>query len=243
MQTAESNQEQLYRLFRSQIADGTWAVGGMLPTEKQLCTTLGTSRYALREAMARLETDGLIKRRRGSGSTVLRRLPLAMSRSGVASREDLLNYASSTSMQWSPGQLISTDGKLARLLGCDEGRQWHHMNGLRLDEENDPLALVNVYVDTERASLPEPGALGRKPIYQWLEAERGLKSEAVSQDIRASRLTAKQAEILHDVADMPVIEVIRRYFDAEGGIFLISQSVYRSRDFVLNHLFHLGSES
>ena len=44
-------------------------------------------------------------------------------------------------------------------------------------------------------------------------------------------------------SEAPALEVIRRYFDAEGAIYLISQSVYRSRDFVLNHRFFLGSGS
>ncbi len=242
-QTSESNQQILYELFKSRIAEGEYQVGEFLPTEKQLCEKLQTSRYALREAMAKLEADGLIQRKRGSGSTVLRRLPLAISRSGIASREDLLNYASSTSMQWNPGEIIRTDGKLARRLGCDEARQWQYMNGLRLDEDGEPLALVNVYVDTEQAALPSPRELGRKPIYQWLENEYGLRPHAVSQDIRATRLTARQAEELRDAAEAPVLEVIRRYFDADGAIFLISQSIYRSRDFVLNHLFYLGHES
>jgi len=241
-QTSESNQQIIYQLFKSRIAEGEYLVGEFLPTEKQLCEQLHTSRYALREAMNKLEADGLIQRKRGSGSTVLRRLPLATSRSGIASREDLLNYASSTSMRWNPAELIRTDGKLARRLGCDEARQWQYMNGLRLDEDGEPLALVNVYVDTQQASLPRPKDLGRRPIYQWLESEYGLRPHAVSQDIRATRLNARQAEELRDAAEAPVLEVIRRYFDADGAIFLISQSIYRSRDFVLNHLFYLGDE-
>jgi DNA-binding GntR family transcriptional regulator len=239
----ESTQQAIYTLFKARIADGCYPVGEMLPTEKQLCEELATSRYALREAMARLEADGLIQRRRGSGSTVLRRLPLAAHRSGVASRKDLLNYASATSMQWNPGELIRTDSKLARRLGCDEARQWQYMNGIRLDEDGEPLALVHVYLDAELAVLPEPGKLGRKPIYQWLEKEHGLRPHTVSQDIRATRLTARQAEELRDVAEAPVLEIIRRYFDDNGAIILISQSIYRSRDFVVNNLFYLGHES
>ncbi len=241
-QTSESAQQIIYELFKSRIADGGYPIGELLPTEKQLCEELATSRYALREAMARLEAEGLIQRRRGSGSTVLRRLPLAIHRSGVHSREDLLNYASATSMQWNPGELIRTDSKLARRLGCDEAREWQYMNGIRLDEDSEPLALVHVYLDAELAPLPEPGQLGRKPIYQWLEKEHGLRPYAVSQDIRATRLGARQAGELRDVAEAPVLEVIRRYFDSSGAIILISQSIYRSRDFVLNNLFYLGQE-
>jgi DNA-binding GntR family transcriptional regulator len=241
--TSGPAQGELYDLLRTRIADGDYAVGQLLPTEKALCNELGASRYALREAMARLEADGLVRRRRGSGSTVLRRLPLATFQSGVTSREDLLNYASATFMKWGDRELVRTDGKLARRLGCDEARQWQFMAGVRHEEDGEPLALVSVYVDTERATLPEVKALGRKPVYQWLEKEHELKPDAVSQDIRATRLTVRQAEVLRDVAEAPALEVIRRYFDAEGAIYLISQSVYRSRDFVLNHRFFLGNGS
>ncbi|MEQ8263995.1 GntR family transcriptional regulator [Pseudohaliea sp.] len=239
--TSGPAQGELYDLLKTRIADGDYAVGQLLPTEKALCSEFGASRYALREAMARLEADGLVRRRRGSGSTVLRRLPLATLQSGVTSREDLLNYASATFMKWGCRDLVRTDGKLARRLGCDEARQWQFMTGVRHEEDGEPLALVSVYVDTERANLPEVKALGRKPVYQWLEKEHGLKPHAVSQDIRATRLTARQAEGLRDVAEAPALEVIRRYFDAEGVIYLISQSIYRSRDFVLNHRFFLGN--
>lgn len=241
--TTESAQDKLYDLLRTRIAEGDYAVGQLLPTEKALCAELGASRYALREAMARLEADGLVRRRRGSGSTVLRRLPLATFQSGVTSREDLLNYASATFMKWGGRDLVRTDGKLARRLGCDEARQWQFMAGVRHEEDGEPLALVSVYIDTERATLPEAKVLGRKPVYQWLEREYALQPHAVSQDIRATRLTARQAEQLRDVAEAPALEVIRRYFDSEGAIYLISQSIYRSRDFVLNHRFFLGSGS
>ncbi|KGE04521.1 Transcriptional regulator, GntR family [Pseudohaliea rubra DSM 19751] len=230
----------LYQALRARIAEGHYGVGKLLPTEKALCAELGASRYALREAMARLEADGLVRRRRGSGSTVLRRLPLAIFQSGVSSREDLLNYASATFMAWGHRDIVRTDGKLARRLGCDEARQWQFMRGVRFEEDGEPLALVAVYIDTERATLPEAEVLGRSPVYQWLEKEHGLEPHAVSQDIRATRLAVKQAEELRDVPEAPVLEVIRRYFDANGAIYLISQSIYRSRDFVLNHRFLLG---
>lgn len=233
----------LYDLLKSQITEGEFPVGTQIPTEEQLCKDHNVSRYALREALSRLETDGLIRRRRGSGSTVVRRMPLSTFRQGVASREDLLNYAFSTRMEWESQDMIRTDGNLARLLGCDEMREWQRMMGIRLGDDNQPLALVEVYVDAERATIPEKTDFGPSPIYQWLETNHDLTPFAVSQDIRATRLTQRQAEQLKDVPDACVLEVIRRYFDDNSAIYLISRSTYRSRDFVLNHRFQLKPET
>jgi len=62
--------ERLRRAFTQSIMDGFWAVGARLPTEAQLVLatpcSLGTVQRALRE----LAADGIIERRRGSGSVV-----------------------------------------------------------------------------------------------------------------------------------------------------------------------------
>lgn len=229
----------LYDLLRERITAGAYPVGDLLPTEESLCRDLDASRYAVREALARLETEGLIQRRRGSGSRVLRRLPLPTYRSGLSSREDLLNYASATHMVWQDRDLLRADGKLARRLGCDENREWQRMRGIRHDEDGDPLALVEAFVDVSLATIPDDADFGRAPVYQWLAKHRALRCRAVSQDIRATRLSPRQAEQLHESVESPVLEVIRRYFDDSDRIYLISRNLYRGRDFVLSHRFQL----
>lgn len=54
------------RLARD-IADATLAPGSRLPTELQLCASLGVSRTVVREAMAALRRDGLVVARQGVG--------------------------------------------------------------------------------------------------------------------------------------------------------------------------------
>lgn len=52
------------------ILDGTFALGSQLPPELELMRMLGVSRTTLREALKRLEEQGLIVRRRGLGTYV-----------------------------------------------------------------------------------------------------------------------------------------------------------------------------
>lgn len=239
MATKSPNYIKLYETLKGQITEGHFPVGSQIPTEEKLCQSLAASRYSVREALQKLENEGLIKRRRGSGSTVMSRMPSSTFRHGMASREDLMSYASATRMEWHDQDLVRTDGKLARLLGCDEMREWQRMRGTRYEEDGHILALVEVFVDTERATIPEKTDFGARPIYEWLEKHHGLAPFAVSQDIRATRLTRNQAEQLGETPDASVLEVIRRYFDNDNSIYLISRSTYRSRDFVLNHRFQL----
>lgn len=48
--------------------DGLAATGGRLPTEREICQTMGVSRRAVRRALESLEAEGLIWRRQGKGT-------------------------------------------------------------------------------------------------------------------------------------------------------------------------------
>lgn len=81
--------DQLYEKILQRIVSGDFPEGGRLPSESGLCDIYGVSRPVIREVLSRLQGDGLIVSRQGSGSYVQRRpgtdlLDLAPS-GGVAS--------------------------------------------------------------------------------------------------------------------------------------------------------------
>ena len=226
--------EGVYAELRERIDSGEFAVGSPFPTEVQLCTELGASRYAVRGALQQLEEEGLLSRRRGAGTTVLRHTPIQTFRHAVGSRADLLHYAHATHMRWEERERLNADGQLARLLGCDEMREWHSIQGVRFDDHNMPLCIVRVYVDVSRATLPADVEFADEPVYEWLEREHGIKPFGLSQDIRAKMLTPAEANKLGEPIGVSALQIIRRYFDAGNSIYLISVNTFRSRDFVYN---------
>lgn len=62
--------ERLRRAFSTAIAHGFWGPGARLPTEVELTETIPCSLGTVQRALRQLTSDGLIKRRRGSGSIV-----------------------------------------------------------------------------------------------------------------------------------------------------------------------------
>jgi DNA-binding FadR family transcriptional regulator len=66
---------QLYELvverLKNLILDGTYQPGTRLPAERQLASSLGVGRAAVREAIAELVNQGVIQTKRNSGSYVL----------------------------------------------------------------------------------------------------------------------------------------------------------------------------
>jgi len=65
--------DQLYEQILDRIVGGGLAIGGKLPSESQLSELFGVSRPVVREALSRLQADGVVMSRHGSGSYVQRR--------------------------------------------------------------------------------------------------------------------------------------------------------------------------
>ena len=62
--------DRLYEQILEQIVSGKLEIGSRLPSEAELCRLFEVSRPIVREALARLQADGLVRSRQGSGSYV-----------------------------------------------------------------------------------------------------------------------------------------------------------------------------
>ncbi len=61
---------QLARLLTGEISVGRWHAGDRLPSEAEICDTYGVSRATVRQALLRLENEGLIQRLKGRGTFI-----------------------------------------------------------------------------------------------------------------------------------------------------------------------------
>ena len=62
--------DEAYNQLLQMIASGEWVEGSKLPSERQLCETLGVSRNTVRVALSKLNALGLIESRQGFGYSV-----------------------------------------------------------------------------------------------------------------------------------------------------------------------------
>lgn len=73
LRRSERLADQLYEQIVSQIVAGMLPTGERLPSESRLCEIFGVSRPIVREAIIRLQADGLVVTRQGAGTYVARR--------------------------------------------------------------------------------------------------------------------------------------------------------------------------
>lgn len=75
LQKREKLADQLYGQILEQIVSGNLREGAKLPSENEICASFGVSRPVVREALRKLQSDGLVYARQGVGSFVKRRPP------------------------------------------------------------------------------------------------------------------------------------------------------------------------
>ena len=61
---------QLKKLLVEEIVSGRWGVGERLPSEPAICQHYGISRTTVRQALAELEAEGMIRKEKGRGTFV-----------------------------------------------------------------------------------------------------------------------------------------------------------------------------
>lgn len=75
VQKREKLADQLYGQILEQIVSGNLSEGTKLPSENEICASFGVSRPVVREALRKLQSDGLVYARQGVGSFVKKRPP------------------------------------------------------------------------------------------------------------------------------------------------------------------------
>jgi DNA-binding GntR family transcriptional regulator len=217
---------QLADMIRTDILDGKFSDIASFPTESELCEEHKVSRFTVREALRQLQTEGLIRRRRGSGTII----QPAAARAGALHQPlsnvgELLQYARDTRFVFTARGSARLPKQHAEQIGIDPDRIWCHFRGVRTQPEDDkPIAVTDAYIHQDLAEAAQKIETGKGPIFQQLEQHSGVSVARVTQDIQAVPAGADVAQQLRVARRSPCLRIIRSYIDADGRTFEISVS-------------------
>ncbi|MFE0737062.1 GntR family transcriptional regulator [Streptomyces sp. NPDC058855] len=207
-----------------QALDSEFAVGEILPNERELAARFGVARATLRQALEQLELEGRLQRRRGVGTTV------APPRVGVD--------VSTTQHSW-PG--AGDDGwqsldsavdvpppAVAGALETEAEERVHIVRRLRVSH-GQPVAAELLYVP--EGSVPGLTAIdapaGPARARSVLRELHHLALEGQDRSVELGSARADDAKELDRLPGAPVLVVTTRYL-SEGRTAAISVATYRA---------------
>jgi DNA-binding GntR family transcriptional regulator len=218
--------------LKKNIGRGVYPVGGLLPTEMELCDRYRISRSTVREALRQLRDAGLISRRRRVGTAVLSRTPPASYRQPTNTISDLLQYAESSRVEILSKERVVADRALAELLECRIGQAWIRIDSLRRMPGNpSPISMTTAYLDARLPDIDRNLEALDGPISAMLERIYGMRIGRIEQSIDAISLGKRQAKQLRAEAGSPALRATRRYYRDGGALVELSIAVHPSDRF------------
>ncbi|URN13980.1 GntR family transcriptional regulator [Streptomyces radiopugnans] len=208
----------------SEALDSEFAVGEILPNERELAARFGVARATLRQALEQLELEGRLQRRRGVGTTV------APPRVGVDVNPVRHSWPGAPGDAWQTEDCEETAPPVAvaGALGAEASRPVYAVHRVRM-AHGQAVATETLYVPA--ASVPgmsgietEAGAArGRAVLRELNRLELGGQDRAV--ELGSAR--AEDARRLDRLPGAPVLVVTTRYL-AAGGTAAVALSTYRA---------------
>ncbi|MEY4270733.1 MAG: HTH-type transcriptional repressor YvoA [Pseudomonadota bacterium] len=212
--------------LRARILSGALPANDQFPTENALCAEHGVSRFTVREALRRLQNEGLITRKRGSGTLV----QPAAARGGALHQPlsnvgELLQYARETEVRFSAMGLATLPAPYAEQIADECGGKWFYFRGLRSQTSDAlPIALTEAFVAERLRDAVARIDLKGDTLFRQIELETGQETGRVTQDIQATAADAEVADALAIDVGAPVLRILRCYYDRKGRLFEISAS-------------------
>ena len=216
---------QLYLVLRQQLIEGRYGAGQALPGEEQLRRNFGVSRVTIRKTLEALESDGLVVRRRGSGTYPTRRARAAEPRANISGLfENLITVGLRSDARLLHFGMETTPPFLP--LGENEFGD-RTLKVIRVRKiSGRPFAYMVSYLPERLGRTIRKRKLGNQPLLLILE-KAGVRPMTADETLTATSASDAIARALDVALGAPLIHMTRVSRDEAGRLIEYFESYYR----------------
>ncbi|MBM7044787.1 MULTISPECIES: GntR family transcriptional regulator [Rhizobium] len=214
---------QIAKRMREAIESGDLPAGSRIDNEVKLADHLGISRPTIRRAIHELVNQGLLVRRRGIGTQVVRgHLTRNFEISSLYDDLKFKNRAPTTKILLREEVVPPAD--ILDALTLPEGTKVLHLRRLRYTD-GIPFALLEDFLPPEFLTI-SADALEKHGLYQLMRS-RGTTLRVARQTVGARASTKEEAKLFEQKPKMPVLTMARTVFDQSGHAVDYGTHAYR----------------
>lgn len=214
--------------IKEDILNGKFKPNEQLPFEKELCEKFNASKMTVKKALDLLVSEGLVVKRRGSGSFIKditneeiegiiekkQFSGLTNTYPGLEVKSKILDF-----------KIVNADAEVANVFKVDIDDFVYLIHRVRY-VEGEPLVIEKTYIPLYIAQgLKKSDAKGS--IYNFLQRKLNLKIQSAHSTVRAKKADKLDKENLLLGDDEPIIEVERVGYLDNGKVFEYSFSRHR----------------
>jgi len=225
----ENTRREVRALLRELIASAE--PGDRLPSERDLSLRWNVARMTVRHATDALIAEGLVVRRRGSGTYVLP--PPVVRFLGLASfTQDMRDRGLVPSSRLLAFDVQAADGDVARRLGLSDGEPVYRFTRLRLGG-GEAMAIETVWIRSAIVPGLTPADLDGS-LYELLASRYGLRPGSADVTIEPLLPDADTRATLEITDQQACLRMLMTDAYADGQVMMIADCIYRGDRYQLS---------
>ncbi|MFC7319318.1 GntR family transcriptional regulator [Halobacillus campisalis] len=205
--------EEIFNDLYNKIKSNFYSVGDVLPTEAELQNIYGVSRAPVRQALAKLKTEGFITGKPGIGTIVAENSVSApwMPMGGFSSQ--FRNTAGDLTCKTLDVSKVIADKEITDIFKLEEDSSLIKVSRLRKEKDKPIFILNSYYNDVDINKIKEAGDI----LYmrQFASEVLGINFEYVKEEIKAAVADSHLSSILEVREGAPLLKINRVSYDSD----------------------------
>ena len=207
------------------LESGQLKAGDAVDSERELARIHRVSLMTARHALAGLEREGMVVRRRGAGTFIAP--PKIHFNKLMSYTEQMAGRSLSASSKLLSLGLIDTEHEIAARLALPATSRLIKVERLRLGA-NEPFAVETCYLSAEDFVGLTQAPLDRVSLFSILEHDYGLEIAHADEEIDATTADPYTARLLGIPHGAPVLRIRQVIYSTKGKTALYVLGLYRS---------------
>jgi GntR family transcriptional regulator len=217
--------KRIQNAIRNRIESSELRTGDVVPSERELARTHKVSLMTARHALAGLEHEGIVERRRGAGTFVA--APKIHFNKLMSYTEQMSSRGLSPRSRVLVAKIIEPEAEVAARLGLPATSELVKIRRLR-ETGDDPFALETCYLPAKEFSGLVKAPLARSSLFATLEADYGVELVYADEEVDATAAEADVAELLGVPSGASVLRIRQVIYSSKGLATIYVVGFYRS---------------
>jgi GntR family transcriptional regulator len=217
--------KKIQNTIRNQIKSSELKPGDVVASERELARSHKVSLMTARHALAGLEHEGIVERRRGAGTFVA--APKIHFNKLMSYTEQMSSRGLSPRSRVLVAKIVEQEAEVAARLGLPATTELVKIERLR-ETGDDPFALETCYLPAKEFAPLVKAPLGRSSLFATLEADYGVELAYADEEVDATAAEANITKLLGVPSGAPVLRIRQVIYSSTGKPAIYVVGFYRS---------------
>jgi GntR family transcriptional regulator len=211
--------------IRDRIEAGALKPGDAVASERELARLHSVSLMTARHALAGLEREGVVERRRGAGTFVAP--PRIHFNKLMSYTEQMASRGLAACSKVIAAKIVEQEDEIAARLMLPAASKMVKIERLR-HTADEPFALETCYLPAERFPGLAREALGRSSLFARLEQDYGVQLTYADEEVDATAADLRIAQFLQVPRGTPVMRIRQVIYSSNGKPVIYVVGFYRA---------------